>query len=165
MIDGIILGVVALGLLVGLSRGLVKQLASILGLVAGLLVARALFVQVGSSLAPTLGTSTTVAQMLAFVLIWVLVPVIFTAIASVLTRVLDVVCLGWLNRLMGGVLGALTGLVMMGVAIQVVEFIDPNDHLVTKQEKRTSQFYRPIRKAYGEFFPVFKNVTEQLIEL
>lgn len=149
----------------GLVRGFVKQLASIVGLLVGLLMARALFAQVGESLAPTLGTSTTVAQMLAFVLIWVLVPVLFMAFASLLTRVLEAVRLGSINRLLGGVLGMLLYATLAGVAIQVVEFADPNDRFISKREKRESKLYRPIRKAYGEFFPVFKNVTEQLIEL
>ena len=82
-------------------QGFVKQLASIVGIIAGLLLARALFGVVGEQLAPKLGTSTTVAQIIAFILIWVIVPIALSLIASIITKALSAIKLGWLNRWLG----------------------------------------------------------------
>lgn len=164
-VDIVIAVWLGLGLVQGLIKGFVRQLASILGLIAGLLVARALFATVGEWLAPALGTSITVAQILAFVLIWVAVPIGFAFVASLLTKALNAVHLGGLNRLLGGVLGALKYLLLLGLAIHVLEYIDPKGELMSETKKAESVLYYPIKEASGVFFPVLKNVTEQLIEI
>lgn len=164
-VDIIILVLITLGVIQGLMKGFVKQLAVIFGLVAGLLVARALFATVAEKLAPALGTSTTVAQLLAFIVIWVAVPIGFAFIASLLTKALDAVHLGGLNRLLGSVLGAVKYMILIGLAIHVIEYIDPKDEVISETKKKESVLYYPMRDLSGIFFPVLKNVTEQLIEL
>ena len=159
-IDIIILAMIGVGVIMGLMKGFVKQMASIVGLIAGLLMARALFGIVAERLAPVLGTSTTVAQVLAFILIWVAVPLGFA-----LTKALDAVHLGWLNRWLGSGLGALKYMILIGLAIHVIEYIDPNNELISATKKKESVLYYPMRDLSGIFFPVFKNVTEQLIEI
>ena len=164
-IDIIILVVIGVGVIQGLMKGFVKQLASIVGLIAGLLVARALFASVAEKLAPVLGTSTVIAQILAFVLIWVAVPLGFVLVTSFLTKALDAVRLGWLNRWLGSGLGALKYMILIGLAIHVLEYIDPKDEMIDATKKQESVLYYSIRDLSGIFFPVFKNVTEQLIEI
>ena len=111
-IDIIILAMIGVGVIMGLIKGFVKQMASIVGLIAGLLMARALFGIVAERLAPVLGT--TVAQVLAFILIWIAVPLGFAFVASLLTKALDAVHLGWLNRWLGSGLGALKYMILIG---------------------------------------------------
>jgi membrane protein required for colicin V production len=164
-IDGIILIMVGIGILTGVMQGFVKQLAQLVGLVAGLLVARALFGVAGEWLAPEIGTSVTVAQIIAFVLIWVLVPLGFTVAAAILSRALSVVHLGWVNRWLGSGLGALKYLMIVGVIIHVIEYIDPQSHLIEKEKKEASACYYPVRDLTAALFPVFKQAGEQLKDL
>ena len=117
VIDIIILVLIGVGVIQGLMKGMLKQLLQIAGLVAGLLLARALFGVVAEKLAPALGTSITIAQILSFILIWVAVPVACSLIASVLTKAMDVINLGWLNRLLGALLGAAKVMLLIGLAI------------------------------------------------
>lgn len=164
-IDIIMLVLIGAGAILGLMKGFVKQLASIVGLIAGLLVARALFATVADRLAPALGTSVTIAQILAFILIWVAVPLIFALVGSLLTKALDVVHLGWLNRWLGCGLGALKYMLFIGLAIHIIEYIDPKEEMFTPTKKQESVLYQPMKDFTSIFFPVFRNVTEQLIEL
>ena len=164
-IDIIILAMIGVGVIMGLIKGFVKQMASIVGLIAGLLMARALFGIVAERLAPVLGTSTTVAQVLAFILIWIAVPLGFAFVASLLTKALDAVHLGWLNRWLGSGLGALKYMILIGLAIHVIEYIDPNNEMISATKKKESVLYYSMRDLSGIFFPVFKNVTEQLIDM
>ena len=161
-IDIIILAMIGVGVIMGLIKGFVKQMASIVGLIAGLLMARALFGIVAERLAPVLGTSTTVAQVLAFILIWIAG---FAFVASLLTKALDAVHLGWLNRWLGSGLGALKYMILIGLAIHVIEYIDPNNEMISATKKKESVLYYSMRDLSGIFFPVLKNVTEQLIEI
>lgn len=106
-LDWIIVVVLALGAISGFLKGFLKQLASIIGLVAGLLVARALFAAVGEQLAVKVGTSVTFGQILAFLLIGLVVPLGLSILASALTKIVDMVSLGFINRWLGAGLGTI----------------------------------------------------------
>ena len=128
----IIVGVFLLGAVQGFIKGLVRQVASLVGLVAGLLIARALFGAVGEYLAVQIGTSVGFGQALAFLLIWVAVPVGLSVVAYLLTKTLELVHLGFVNRWLGAGLGAVKYLLVASLLIQLVEFIDAKNELIDK---------------------------------
>ena len=164
VIDIIILVLIGVGVIQGLMKGSLRQLAFIVGLVAGLLLARALFGTVAEQLAPALGTSITIAQILAFILIWVAVPLGCSLVASILTKALEFVCLGWLNRLLGALLGAVKVMLLVGLGIYVLEYIDPKAEIVSKTTKKASVLYTPMKELADQCFPVIKDVTDKIIK-
>ena len=161
VIDIIILVLIGIGAISGLMRGSIKQLAQIVGFVAGLLLARGMFGVVAEQLAPALG-SITIAQILSFILIWVAVPIGCSLIASVLTKALNVVNLGWLNRLAGAMLGAVKLMLLIGLGIYVLEYIDPKSEMVSKTTKKSSLLYSPMKEFVDQCLPVIKDVTEDI---
>ncbi len=163
VIDIIILVLVGVGIIQGLMKGFLKQLAAIVGLVAGLLIARALFGVVAEHLVDALGTSVTIAQILSFILIWVVVPLICILVASVLTKALDAIHLGWLNRLLGGLFGAVKVMLLIGLAIHVLEYIDPKSEIIGETKKEASALYNPVKDFTDVFFPVLKDVTDKIV--
>jgi len=163
-IDIIILILLGVGVVVGFARGFLKQLASVVGLIAGLLVARALFVMVGEKLAPQIGTSVTVAQIISFVVIWVAIPLILHVVASMLTKALEVVYLGGINRFFGALFGMLVSLLWIGLFIHVLQYIDSENVLIGQTQKEASLLYYPAERVTGLFFPAIKQVTEQIIK-
>ena len=164
-IDIIILILIGVGVIQGLMKGSMKELASVVGFVAGLLLARALFGTVAEQLAPALGTSITIAQILSFILIWVAVPIGCSLVASVLTKALDVVNLGWLNRLAGAMLGAVKMMLLVGIGIYVLEYIDPKSEMVSKTTKKASVLYTPMKELVDQCLPVVKDVTDDIKEV
>ena len=162
IIDIIILLLIGVGVIQGLMKGSIKQLASIVGFVAGLLLARALFGTVAEQLAPALHTSITVAQILSFILIWVAVPIGCSLIASVLTKALEAVNLGWLNRLAGALLGAVKMMLLAGIGIYVLEYIDPESEMVSKTTKKASVLYSPMKELVNQCLPVVKGMTDDI---
>ena len=115
-------------------------------------------------LAEELGTSLTFAQVVAFILIWLLVPLVFLLLASALTRVIEIVHLGFVNRILGAALGALKYILLVSLFVHFIEFVDSKDNLIKSTVKRTSLLYYPIEGFSGVFFPTVKNVTKQLID-
>lgn len=162
-IDIIILIAIGAGTILGFMKGFVRQLASILGLVVGLIAAKALYASLAGKLCPVVTDSMTVAQILSFIVIWIAVPLIFTVVASLLTKAMEVISLGWLNRLLGAGLGALKFLLLASLLVCVVEFIDSDNHLIDKTKKDASLLYYPIETFAGMFFPAAKEVTQQYI--
>ncbi len=164
MIDWIIIGAMAVGAVLGFSKGAVRQIATLVGLVAGLLLARALYFTVGERMAVELGTNATVAQIIAFLLIWFLVPMALLWVASLISRVLDIVHLGILNRLAGVMIGAVKYALLVSMLIHFIEFIDTKDELVQRTVKEASLLYYPMKEVGNIFIPTIKNVTKELFE-
>lgn len=162
-IDIIILIAIGAGAIRGFMKGFIRQLTSILGLIAGLLAAKALYASLAEKLCPAVTDSMTVAQVLSFIVIWIAVPLIFTVVASVLTKAMEVISLGWLNRFLGAGLGALKFLLLASLLVCVIEFIDSDNHLINKTKKDASVLYYPIEAFAGIFFPAAKEVTQQYI--
>ena len=163
VIDIIILIAIGAGVVTGFMKGFIRQLASILGLVVGLLAAKALYASLANQLCPVVTDSMTVAQILSFIIIWIAVPLIFTILASVLTKALNVVSLGGVNRLLGAGLGGIKYLLLVSLLVCVIEFIDSDSHLINKTKKDSSLLYYPVETFAGVFFPVAKEVTQKYI--
>lgn len=161
--DIIIIGLFLLGAVIGFMKGFLKQLASILGLVIGLLAAKMLYGTLAERLCDTVTDSMTVAQVLAFVLIWLAVPLLFSLAASLLTKAMEAVSLGWLNRWLGMGLGALRYLLLTSLLIGVIEFIDADNKLISGTKKADSVLYYSMKDFADIFLPVAKAVTEQII--
>lgn len=162
-IDIFILIIVGLGFLFGIKKGFIKQLATLLGVITGLLAAKILYVSLAEKISPMLNDSITLAQTIAFIAIWIAVPLVFSLIASMLTKALEIVSLGWLNRLLGAVLGALKYLLLLSILISVIEFIDSDNKLINRTSKEESVLYYPMKDFAGLFFPAAKQVTEQIL--
>jgi len=159
-IDIIILIIIGAGVVAGFMKGFIRQLASILGLVVGLLAAKALYATLAEKLCPAVTDSMTVAQVLAFIVIWVAVPLL---VASLLTKAMEAISLGWLNRWLGSGLGALKFLLLTSLVICVIEFIDSDNKLISATKKSESLLYYPMETFAGIFFPAAKNITQQYI--
>ena len=154
-IDWVIIILLALGAVSGFMKGFFKQLAAVVGLIAGLLVARALFAGLGEQLAVAVGTSVTFGQ---------IVPLVLSLLASALTKIVDVTGLGFINRLLGAVLGAIKYALVISLVIHFIDFADSKDNLIHSTTKGSSLLYYPIKDFSAFFYPVVKTVTEKFIE-
>lgn len=155
-IDIIIAVLLVIGLISGLRDGLVKQVAGLAGLMGGLLLGRAFYLPLGGWMATTFSFSTDAAHVAAFIVILILVPLLFSLVGWIVSKLLKVICLGWVNRLLGGIVGVLKFALLVGVLITGIEFFDQHNGLVSKEQKSSSVFYYPIYKATSIFFDGIK---------
>lgn len=163
MIDILILLLIAAGMVKGYMSGFIRQLLSIAGLIVGLFAANALYMPLAGELCPAVTESRTLAQVLAFIGIWIAVPLLFALGASILTRLLEAVSLGWLNRSLGCAFGALKMLLVVMLAIWVLGIIDTDNSLIRETKKSESLFYYRIEALAGMLLPTAKEITYQYI--
>ena len=161
-IDIIISVLLVIGLISGLRDGLVKQVAGLAGLIGGLLLGRAFYVPVGEWLGTTFGISAEAAGLTAFILIMVVVPLLFSLVGWLVSKLLSVICLGWINRILGGVVGVLKFALFVGIVITGIEFFDKRDTLVSEKKKEASVLYYPIYDVSGVFFNGIKDELRKL---
>ena len=161
IIDIIISILLAVGLFLGLRDGIVKQIATLVGLVVGLLVGKLCYTPVGDWLTGLFGMSSQVSRIVAFALIMVVVPLLFTLLGWLISKLLSAVSLGWLNRLLGGLVGVLKFSLFVGILITGVELFDVKDRVIAQPKKNASYFYYPIYKASSIFFDGVKGYVKK----
>jgi len=109
--------IVVLGILtlLGVKRGLIKSLVPLVGVILGIVLAGRLH----HPLAERLGfiESESLAGIIAFVLIVIAVYVIVFILGSMLRSVLQMVLLGWVDRLGGAVFGLAMGWIICSVVV------------------------------------------------
>ena len=161
-IDIIIAALLVIGLILGLRDGLVKQIASLAGLIFGLLLGRMCYLPVGKWLATTLNFSAGVARITAFILILIVVPLAFSLIGLLVTKLLQAVKLGWINRLLGALVGVLKFALLAGVIITGIELCDRHNTFIAKEKKEASVLYYPLNNVAGIFFDGVKGEFQGL---
>lgn len=77
-------------------------------------------------------------------------------LASALTRVIDIVKLGFVNRMLGAGLGALKYMLLVGIAIHFIEFVDSKDNLIKSTVKQESVLYYPMEDFSDIFIRLLK---------
>lgn len=155
-IDIIIAVLLVIGLVSGLRDGLVKQVAGLAGIIGGLLLGRMFYLPVGEWLCTTLSISTEAAHITAFILILIIVPLLLNLVGWVVSKILSAISLGWMNRLLGGVVGVLKFALLVGVVITGIEFFDKHETLIPERKKEESIFYYPIYNVTSVFFDDLK---------
>lgn len=113
LLDIAILSILALGCLRGLLRGLIKEAAALTAFVLGGWLAFRFHEQAALLLHPLLPP--TAARMITFVTLLILVGLASHLLANLLTRLVSLALLGWVNRVGGLLLGGLEGALVLGM--------------------------------------------------
>ena len=141
VLDIIILVILIVGLVRGLMSGFFRQVVSMVGFLIGLLVACMLYLFLADWLAPYIGGDQSVSRIVAFILIWVCVPLALTFVAYLLTKMMEAVQLGGLNRLAGGLIAMLKYALLLSCLLSVCNRI----RLIPDAMKNESYMYAPVQ--------------------
>lgn len=111
-LDITIISIIALFALVGISRGLVSQIFSIAALVGGIIMGFIFYDLAGAAfIREGLVENESIANVGGFIILAFVAYVIIQLIGWLITKLIGTLKLGWLNRLCGGFLGAVIGLI------------------------------------------------------
>lgn len=147
-LDILILALLLLGVIRGWLCGLCREVVSVVGFIAGLVVACMLYSTVGDWIAPRIGSGVSAARALAFILLWIGVPVGLSLLADLMTKVVETVKLGGLNRLGGALFGGLKYLIFLSCILNVVYRV----HLMPDSVGGDSRLYHPVRALSDRVF-------------
>ena len=111
------LAIVAALTLRGLWRGFMLEWASVAGLIAGYLVAMTYADVLAQWLVSETSLHPSTAKYAGFLVVLLLTYVLVAALAKLLTKLLKLILLGWINRLLGAISGAAKGLLLSGVLL------------------------------------------------
>lgn len=116
--DLIIVVIVVIGFFSGLVRGFVRGLLGLVGLFLGIMLAAGQHERLAAGYFSFI-PGENVAEIVSFVVIFLVVVILVGVVAHIVAKALKLATLGWLDRLMGGVLGAGIASVVVGVLLML----------------------------------------------
>ncbi|WP_036157343.1 CvpA family protein [Maribacter forsetii] len=133
------------GLWKGYKNGLFMEIASIVALVAGIFGAIHFSYITGEYLSEHLNWDERNMSIIAFIITFVLIIIIVNLIGKLLTKVANFAMLGSLNKIAGGIFGALKVAILLGAAFIFFDRMDTTFNLLKEETKKESILYQPIK--------------------
>ena len=143
----------------GLKNGLFIEFASLISFFIGIYIAVKFSYIVGNAIGD--GASKSV-KVFAFVLTLILVIIGIYFLAKLLSKMASFVFLGWLNKLGGAFFSVLKIILMLGIFLSLVEKVNFDNVIISKETQEKSFFFNPILKTSEFMLPVLSNWFEDL---
>lgn len=120
-LDVLIIIILIFGFIQGLKNGLVKSASGFLGVILGIFIANRFYPELSKHFGDT-----RIIRVISFILIFPLVFFIFRFIGKVISEILKVIFLSWLDKLAGGIWGIFATFITIAFAIHLSLFFFPN---------------------------------------
>lgn len=143
-IDIIILLFLLFGAFRGFSKGLIIEVATLAGLVLGVFVAIKYSPYTEGLLRDFLNISSRYLSYIALAITFLLVVIGVYLIGKMLTRLVDIISLGLVNKLFGAILGMAKYFLIVCVLLMIMDALDDKFHFINEETKEKSMLFYPF---------------------
>ena len=164
-IDIVFLILMLIACVKGYSKGFIIALFSIIGFIVGLAAALKLSAYVAARLSGTFNTTGKWLPFISFLLVFIAVVLLVNLGAKLLQKSVEMVLLGWVNRIAGIVLFAL----LYSIFFSIFLFYAAQLHLLSNETIAASRIFAVLQplgpaviNSLGTVIPVFKDMFTQL---
>ena len=162
--DAIIAVLLLFGFIRGLMKGLFIEVASLVALIVGVYGSIHFSYIVGDFLNKYVSWSEEYISLAAFAGTFIFIVIIISLLGKALTKIANIVSLGIINKILGGVFGALKiGLIL---SIVFIFFSKMNDTipLIKKETLENAILYKPVKNIAPLIFPsIIKDDKQEII--
>jgi membrane protein required for colicin V production len=147
----------------GFFRGFVLELITLVGLILGYILAISYLDTVSNLIIqyfPDLPLSAV--NIFSFAVLFIATNLILKLAGDALTRTLKFVMLGWLNRWLGGIFGALKSLILLSLLVLIIDFLPFSDSLLENTTMKNSQLYPLLDMLGPELYYYISNISTML---
>ena len=162
ILDLLLGGILAYGLIRGIWNGFFAELASFISLLVGIFIAIKFSHITKAIIAPHVSWNPTTIQVVAFFVTFILVVIAITVIAKLLTSVATFAGLGIFNKLLGGLFGVLKMTLILSISLNLFAKINSAETFAKNENLNKSLFYNPIRKTAAFIYPSLEEWFEDL---
>ena len=127
----------------GFGKGLIIELATMAGLALGILAAYFFAEDLQGLIKDYFSFSDTGTRIVAYIIIFLVVMLVMYIIGKLVEKSVDLVAMGWLNKLLGAIVGIAKGILIGCIILFMIEKFDPNQNVVKPNVRQNSLFYQP----------------------
>ena len=156
--DIIITVILLFGFIRGLMKGFFVELASLVSLIAGVYGAIHFSYFIGNFLKDIVEWDEKYISIVAFAITFIVIVIVISLLGKLFTKIADFASLGILNKLLGGVFGALKLGLILSVLLIVFDKLNSTITFVNKENTENSILYKPVKNLAPMIFPNFLTV-------
>ena len=149
-------------LISGLKKGFIAQLIAIISIFAGIWISFEFATITSQWLSQYIEAPENVLRIAAFALIMVGVFITLGLLGKLLEGILNLVMLGWVNKLFGVIFAFLKTALITGLIIMVFNSINASLELVSAETLSESVLYTPLKNFADSVFPYLKELAANL---
>lgn len=142
----------------GFTKGLIIELASLLALILGIYGALHFSLFTFEFLSDYFEIKTVYLQFVSYGLTFLIIAVLISFTGKILTILIRLVALGFINRMMGAIFGGIKALLILSVFISFFDRFNKQFGMVNEDILTSSLIYNSIRTQSEQFYP---NILEQ----
>ena len=143
-IDIIILLFLLFGAYRGFSKGLIIEIATLVGLVLGVWLAISYSSYTEGILRDFLNISSRYISYIALAITFIVVAVAVYIIGKLLTKLIDIISLGLVNKLLGTILGVAKYLVIVCVLLLIADALNEKFQFLSEETRQKSLLFYPF---------------------
>jgi len=163
-IDIVIGALLVFGLVRGFMKGLFVEVASIIALIAGVYGAIHFSHYVATKLDESVDWDQNYINVVAFAITFFVIIVIVSLAGKAFTKLADFASLGILNKLLGGVFGALKFGLIASVLLIVFSHANSTIEFIQPEKLENSVLYKPVKGLATMIFPDIIKQEEEIRE-
>jgi membrane protein required for colicin V production len=151
--DIVIAALLIFGFVRGVMKGLFVEVASLVALIAGVYGAIHFSYFIGDFLKESVSWSEEYVSLTAFAGTFIIIIIVISLLGKVLTKLADFASLGVINKILGGVFGALKIGLILSVVFIFFGKINNTIPFIKKKTLEESILYKPVKKVVPTIFP------------
>jgi len=137
----------------GFRNGFVVELASLAALILGIIIALQFSFYTEALLREYFDISDQYLYILSFAITFILVALLVFLAGKIIHKLVNIIALGFLNRLAGALFGLLKTALVLSVIIYFLNGFDTGSSLIKPETKENSQLYDPIESIVPLIIP------------
>ena len=130
----------------GYNKGFIISVTSFAALVLGLYIAFFFSDFTAQKLVEYFSIDQEYLGLVAFLVTFVIVVLVVIITGNIIQKFVDVLMLGFLNKVAGLVFGLLKGALYLSILIWAINFFDPGKNLIEQKHRNGSVLFAPIEK-------------------
>ena len=139
----------------GFRKGFVIELASLAALILGIYVALYFSGFAADFLVDNMNMGPKYVPVVSFIITFIVVVFLVYSVGKLLEKLINMVALGFVNKIVGGVFGFLKGAVLISIVLMIINHF--NDDLISEEKKTHSMLYEPIEEIAPMLWDRFRN--------
>ncbi len=161
VIDIVLAAIILFGLVRGFMKGLFVEVASLIALVAGVYGAIHFSFYAANFLNDKVNWDEKTINVVAFAVTFILIILIISLAGKAFTKLANFAALGIINKLLGGVFGALKFGLILSVILIIFDKFNATITFTDQETLNESVLYKPVKNLTPTLFPEILNLTEK----
>ncbi|WP_251620889.1 CvpA family protein [Odoribacter lunatus] len=157
LIDIILLLPLVYGAYKGFSKGLIVEIATLVGVILGVYIAIHYSDVTEVLLRDFLNITSGYLSYIALSITFLVVMVLIFVLGKMLTKIIDMVSLGLVNKLLGTILGIAKYFLILCVLLLLVDALDDKFHFMKNETKENSLLYHPFLTFARQMYDMIKS--------